>query len=96
MLPDIANLSRAQLVALLIVIGGRLAEEQPTTPAAPSRPEPECSTAKQVADRYNVPESWVYEQARLGRLPSVQLGRYRRFKLADVEKAIAGVKENRD
>ncbi len=27
-----------------------------------------------------VPKSWVYEQARSGQLPTVCLGRYRRFR----------------
>jgi excisionase family DNA binding protein len=88
MLPDITTLSRTELAALLAAIAGRLAEEQPTTPAAPTQPEPECFTARQVAARYNVPESWVYEQARLGNLPSVQLGRYVRFRLTEVEAAL--------
>jgi excisionase family DNA binding protein len=69
----------------------------PPAPAAPKQPEPEqLLTAREVAQRYSVPETWVYEQARLGKLPSVQLGRYVRFRLAEVEKTIAGVKEIRD
>jgi excisionase family DNA binding protein len=41
--------------------------------------------AKAIADRLGVPESWVRESARSGAMPCVQLGRYVRFDLADVE-----------
>jgi excisionase family DNA binding protein len=42
--------------------------------------------AKAIAERLGVPESWVRESARSGAIPHVQLGRYIRFDLADVEK----------
>jgi excisionase family DNA binding protein len=51
--------------------------------------EGELLSAEQIAARFNVKASWVHEWARLGKLPYVQLGRYRRFKLADVEAALA-------
>jgi excisionase family DNA binding protein len=51
--------------------------------------EGELLSAEQIAARFNVKKSWIYERARLGKLPYVQLGRYRRFRLADVEAAIA-------
>ena len=35
--------------------------------------------AAQVAERLNVPVSWVREQTRSGSLPHLQLGRYRRY-----------------
>lgn len=37
-------------------------------------------TAEEVARRLGVPTSWVYEQSRLGRIPTVTLGRYRRYR----------------
>ena len=37
-------------------------------------------TAAEVASLLSVPKSWVYEQARAGRIPTVTLGRYRRFR----------------
>jgi excisionase family DNA binding protein len=37
-------------------------------------------TAAEVASMLRVPKSWVYEQARSGALPTVTLGRYRRFR----------------
>jgi excisionase family DNA binding protein len=42
-------------------------------------------TAAEVAERLGVPKSWVYEQSRAGRIPTVALGRYRRFR----EEAVA-------
>jgi excisionase family DNA binding protein len=35
--------------------------------------------AKEVAERLNVPESWVRAETRAGRMPHVALGRYRRY-----------------
>jgi excisionase family DNA binding protein len=37
-------------------------------------------TADQVAELLGVPTSWVYEQSRRGRIPTVTLGRYRRYR----------------
>jgi excisionase family DNA binding protein len=37
-------------------------------------------TADQVARLLGVPKSWVYEQSRRGRIPTVTLGRYRRYR----------------
>lgn len=41
--------------------------------------------AGQVAELLNVPASWVYAEARAGRMPHVELGRYRRFEPHVVE-----------
>jgi excisionase family DNA binding protein len=37
-------------------------------------------TADEVAERLGVTKDWVWAQARAGRIPHVQLGRYRRFR----------------
>jgi excisionase family DNA binding protein len=42
-------------------------------------------TAPEVADLLGVPRSWVYEQSRLGRIPTVTLGRYRRYRREAIE-----------
>jgi excisionase family DNA binding protein len=41
-------------------------------------------TAPELAERLAVPESWVRESTRSGAIPHVQLGRYRRYREADV------------
>jgi excisionase family DNA binding protein len=38
-------------------------------------------TAREVAELLSVPESWVREQTRIGQLPHLPLGRYRRYRL---------------
>jgi excisionase family DNA binding protein len=51
-------------------------------------PESEAArllTAAQVAERWQVPASQVYRLAREGRLASVAIGRYRRYRLEAVE-----------
>jgi excisionase family DNA binding protein len=40
--------------------------------------------ARAVAERLGVPVSWVREQTRSGAMPCVELGRYRRYDLDDV------------
>lgn len=37
-------------------------------------------TAAEVAQLLGVPKTWVYEQSRAGRIPTVTLGRYRRYR----------------
>ena len=51
-------------------------------------------TAEQVAELLGVPKSWVYEQSRRGRIPTVTLGRYRRYRVEAVEEWIKD-QENR-
>ena len=45
--------------------------------------------APELAKRFGVPESWVREQARLGKLPFIRLGHYVRFRLEEVESYLA-------
>ena len=42
--------------------------------------------APELAKLFGVPESWVREQARLGNLPSLELGHYVRFRIEEVER----------
>jgi excisionase family DNA binding protein len=42
-------------------------------------------TAGQVAKLLGVPTSWVYEQSRRGRIPTVTLGRYRRYRAEAID-----------
>lgn len=42
-------------------------------------------TASEVAAMLGVPTSWVYRETRLGRLPAVRVGRYRRYRPEAIE-----------
>jgi excisionase family DNA binding protein len=42
-------------------------------------------TAKEVANLLAVPESWIREATREGRLPHLKLGRYRRYQPTQIE-----------
>lgn len=53
--------------------------------SAPQENANSLLTAEQVAQLLGVPVSWVYEQSRRGRIPTVTLGRYRRYRLAAIE-----------
>jgi excisionase family DNA binding protein len=37
-------------------------------------------TAQDVADMLGVTTGWVYAQSRMGRIPTIPLGRYRRYR----------------
>jgi excisionase family DNA binding protein len=45
--------------------------------------------AGELAERLNFPESWIRNEERLGRIPSVRGGKYVRFRFSDVEQALA-------
>lgn len=46
-------------------------------------------TAGEVAAFLAVKESWVREATRDGRLPHIRLGRYRRYRMEDIEHWLA-------
>ena len=49
-------------------------------------------TAEQLAERWQVPKSHVYRLAREGRIPTVELGRYRRCRLDAIERFELGAR----
>lgn len=46
-------------------------------------------TADQVAAMLGVPKSWVYAQSRRGCIPTVTLGRYRRYRAEAIASWVA-------
>jgi excisionase family DNA binding protein len=46
-------------------------------------------TAGELAERLNLPESWIRNEERAGQIPSVRAGKYVRFKLSEVERTLA-------
>jgi excisionase family DNA binding protein len=46
-------------------------------------------TAGELAERLSLPESWVRTEERAGRIPSLRLGKYVRFRLRDIERTLA-------
>ncbi len=67
-------------------------EEAPVTSTTRSDSQTEAScprgsllTADDVAEFLGVPVSWVYQQSRVGRIPTVTLGRYRRYRREAIE-----------
>ncbi len=49
----------------------------------------ELLSAPQLAELWNIPETWVREQARLGKLPCFRLGHCMRFRIEEVERFLA-------
>ncbi len=41
-------------------------------------------TPEELADRFKVPLSWIYEQSRQGNIPTHRIGRYIRFNFLEV------------
>ena len=58
--------------------------------AAP-RPGGSLLTAEEVAAMLGVPKSWVYQQSRRGRIPTVTLGRYRRYRAEAIANWVAQI-----
>jgi excisionase family DNA binding protein len=44
-------------------------------------------TSEQIAERLSLPQSWIEEATRQGRIPCHEFGRYRRYSLAEVIEA---------
>jgi excisionase family DNA binding protein len=89
----------ARVAALALALTTAFATPTPEGARAhvggPPPAEQTLLTASQLAKRLNLPESWLRTEERAGRIPSVRAGRYVRFKLADVEAALARRKEAR-
>jgi excisionase family DNA binding protein len=69
------------------VLLGRLLATRGNGSLAPALPR--FVDARTAAERWQVPESWIYDMARQGKLPSVRLGHYVRFRPEDLERFIA-------
>ena len=67
--------------------------QQQTAPDGAARPG--LMTAQDVAEMLQVPRTWVYAEARAGRLPHVSLGRYRRFRRQAIEQYLADLEHGR-
>jgi len=52
-------------------------------------------TATDVATLLGVPTSWIYEQSRRGRIPTVTLGRYRRYRRKAIDEWVGMLEANR-
>jgi excisionase family DNA binding protein len=72
--------------ALKSIIKDAIREELATV--KPSEPEPLLLDTEAAAKLLAVPETWLAAAARSGKVKSVRLGAYVRFKRADLEKYI--------
>jgi hypothetical protein len=93
-----SGLPRAALSALLLrtaaistVLAAALADTQIETPSPSQNLAPTLVSADALAARWEVPASWIREQARAHRLPSMKLGHYLRFNLEEAERFLASL-----
>jgi excisionase family DNA binding protein len=87
------RLSIDEVPGLLLFLAARWLAETGPKSKAENNAAAESSTEKlltprELAEHLNVHESWVRTEERLGRIPSVRLGRYVRFKLSKVERTL--------
>lgn len=52
-------------------------------------------TADEVAGLLGVTKSWVYEQSRRGRIPTISLGRYRRYRRQSIDVWLENLESSR-
>lgn len=50
-------------------------------------------TADEVADLLGVSKEWVWEQSRLGLIPTITLGRFRRYRQEAVERWLLSIED---
>ncbi len=86
------RISLDQIPGLLLYLAARLlSETRPEVDKAnqANRAAEDLVTAGELATHLNLPESWVRNEERLSRIPSVRLGKYVRFRVSDVERTLA-------
>lgn len=86
---EIAEL--AEIVARQVVAALPSEEKSDGAKACPA-PEPATGalmTAGEIAARLGVKPGWIYRQSRAGRIPTVKLGRYYRYRLDAIEAWLA-------
>jgi excisionase family DNA binding protein len=59
----------------------------------PSEQAPQLLDAKDTAQRFSVPKSWLLERARNGSIPSQRIGRYVRFNAAELAAHLVAVSQ---
>jgi excisionase family DNA binding protein len=69
--------------------GAQLAGAAAGTHSAPDEP---LLGAEQLAEALSLPVTWIEQAAREERIPSIQAGRWRRFRRSTVEQALAAGK----
>jgi excisionase family DNA binding protein len=78
---------------VLAFLTARLLTEGPEAyagrPLAGACNDQKLLTANELAAQLSIHESWIRTEERAGRIPGVRLGKYVRFKLSDVERALA-------
>jgi excisionase family DNA binding protein len=65
----------------------------PVPPGAPLADE-RLLSAEEIARELNVPTTWIEQSARTGRIPSLAVGRYVRFRRSAVEAALVAQTDN--
>jgi excisionase family DNA binding protein len=60
--------------------------------AAPAAADEPLVDAEQLAEALSLPATWVEQAAREGRIPSIQAGRWRRFRRSAVERSLTNGK----
>ena len=84
------SIPHEQIHAAVMYLSDRWGTEGAAPAQVPKAEEP-LLTAEQVAAQLGVKKSWVYEAARTGKLPVIKAGRYRRFRITDVERTLASI-----
>jgi excisionase family DNA binding protein len=82
-----------QILGIVVLLTARLMEENQKRSLSLQNSKVTGSgkllTAGELGSYLNVPESWVRSEQRAGRIPTVRMGKYVRFRLTEVELALS-------
>ncbi|HEX4025886.1 MAG TPA: helix-turn-helix domain-containing protein [Steroidobacteraceae bacterium] len=90
-LPGLGTLSLSREAFQAALAEGSRAIPASTAPGATQDAEPALD-AEQLAAALSLPVTWIEQAAREARIPSIQAGRWRRFRRSCVEAALANGK----
>lgn len=89
-LDELQGMTDEALITLQLAVAAELLRRmcKPAAPALAAASAGELLSAKLMAERVGVTESWIRSEARAGRIPKVIAGRYVRFDPVEVQRSL--------
>jgi excisionase family DNA binding protein len=89
-----SQLTEREIAELAEIVARRVVAALPSEDGEEVRSNPDPAagalmTAGEIAERLGVKPGWIYRQSRAGRIPTLKLGRYYRYRLKAIETWLA-------